>query len=169
MKNKKILGGLAVVAVLLPGTTVLYIAGVERAGVTSATVVFAEGGDEPFEPVGPCGGIASQCVVAGGFCANNLGTDGGCNPRDCCPPGSSWCPGWNYRQPGSFQEIGSPAPGSHGSCWTYDSTTSVYCNEKYCDSHYTCDVYCVSANPAFPIIRNPPVPLQASCACNEAW
>lgn len=76
MKNKKVFGGLVVVAVLLPGTTVLYIAGVERAGVTSATVVFAEGGDEPFEPVGPCGGIASECVEVGGFCAKDLGTGG---------------------------------------------------------------------------------------------
>jgi len=160
MKNKKILGGLVVVAVLLSGTTVLYFAGVERAGVTPATAVVPGGGGEPPKMAA----APTDCGAVGGFCAVDLGKDGGCNPSDCCPPGASWCPGWNYRKSMAFQEVGSPPPGSLGSCWTYNnSSPAPRCSEKWCDNAYFCSVYCVAANPSFVSTGTPPIPLNATC------
>ena len=151
MKRKKILGGLVVVAVLLSGTTFLYFAGVERPGVTPALA--------RITPEGP----PSDCAAAGGFCAVDLGMGGGCISSDCCPSGAWWCPGWGYRRPLAFQEVGSDA---NGSCWTYDGSTAAYCRERWCDNAYFCSVYCVAANPAFARTTTVPVPLRGvSCGC----
>jgi hypothetical protein len=144
MKRKKILSGLVVVVVLLSGTTFLYFAGVERAGVTPALAMLQDG---------DCG--------PGGFCAVDLGMGGGCNPTDCCPPGASWCPGWNYRSPMAFQEVGSDP---HGSCWTYNGSTAAYCSEKWCDNFYICPAaQCVAANPAFVRTATKPVAMGGTC------
>lgn len=149
MKNKKILGGLVAVAVLLSGTTVLYFAGVERPGVTP---VLARPPDD------------NDCHIAGGFCAIDLGMSGGCNPSDCCPPWKTYCPGWDYRQPYEFREVGSPPEGSLGTCWTYNGSQPVlYCREKYCSNQYLCNVNCVAANPFFDRTSTPPIALNASC------
>jgi hypothetical protein len=150
MKNKKILGGLVVVAVLLSGTTVLYFAGVELPGVTPT---LARPPDD------------NDCHVAGGFCAIDLGMGGGCNPRDCCPAGQSSC-GPNDRDPYSFREIGSPPPGSLGSCWKYPDPgvdkawcISVACTGTACPQPCYHEPYA----PGTYSYRREPVPVNASC------
>ena len=157
MKNKKILGGLVVVAVLLSGTTVLYFAGVERAGVTPALA-------DQHEIGGGGGGEGSDCTDAGGFCAKDLGTDGGCNFRPCCPEGQTYC-GSDHRYPISFQEIGSPQPPSLGSCWKYDGSTAPWCLLNQCRSPaFVCpSLECVVIDSGTSQRRSRVVSLNASC------
>lgn len=160
MKNKKIPGGLVVVAVLLSGTTVLYLAGVERVGVTPANAVPpGEGGDPPY--IGPPGG-GSDCSEAGGFCAEAMGMGGGCRNVPCCPQGQTWCGSWD-RQTVSFQEIGSPQPGSLGTCWKYDGSTAAYCNQIWCSHAPLCTAFCIQTPPSFDRLRSKPVQVAGSC------
>ena len=149
MKNKKILGALVVVAVLLSGTTVLYFAGVDRLGVTPAFARLDDG---------------TSCSAAGGFCAIDLGTDGGCYFRPCCPEGQTYC-GSDHRYPISFQEVGSPPPGSLGSCWKYDGSMAPWCLLNQCRSPaFVCpSLECVVIDSGTPLRRDRVVPLQASC------
>ena len=154
MKNKKILGGLVVVAVLLSGTTVLYFAGVERAGVTPALADQHEIGG------GGGGGDCGGCTEPGTFCAVLLSNGGGYNNVPCCPEGQWWCGSW-YRERVSFPEVGSDPCGS---CWKYDSSTAPWCNEWWCNNFYVCPaVYCQRMNPRFVRTRNPPVRVSGGC------
>lgn len=164
MKSRKFLGGLVVVAVLLSGTTVLYFAGVDRPGVTPALA------EVPLrDPGGACGSIGSDCLNLGGFCAVDLGMGGGCNSRPCCPPGQTYC-GSDQRRPTMyFQEVGSPPPGSIGSCWKYSSNEVVWCILNQCFSgNYVCpSSACLPSGSIASLFQIEPEPIEASCACVE--
>jgi hypothetical protein len=143
MKRKKILGGLVVVVVLLSGTTVLYFAGVDRPGVTPALAIPPGGDCEP-----------------GAFCAVDLGMGGGCNSVPCCPGEQYWCGSW-YREPVSFQELGS---NPNGICWTYRIYETPRCKWGACLGSALCNAFCVAAYPPLYIKKHEPEPLEgASC------
>lgn len=155
MKMKKILGGLVVVAVLLSGTTVLYFAGVDRAGLTPALAV--PDGEPVILPSG-------DCADAGGFCADNLGTGGGCNPRACCPQGQTYCWQGSHRDTRPFQQLGSPPPPSLGSCWKYDGSTAPWCDIDWCDGGpEICTALCEPAGTGGTVYHSKPVSLNAGC------
>jgi hypothetical protein len=154
MKNKKILGGLVVVAVLLSGTTVLYFAGVERAGLSRALA--QEPPPEPVDPGGDCG----VCDEPGAFCAVSLGMGGGCNDLVCCPPGVYTFCGTSYKQTMSFQEVGS---NPCGSCWKYSTTKTGWCKHWGCGGSPLCNVACVPFGP--PIVLTKYEPTQAGGRC----
>lgn len=166
MKNKKILGGLVVVAVLLSGTTFLYFAGVERAGPTP---VLAGDPDDPA--VGPpCGeGGCGGCIAAGGFCAVSVGTGGGCTPRLCCGEAQTSCGPTALARPLSFRQLGSPPSGSCGTCWYYpaDATPKLWCVYSDCTGSAcpsACSVHPLTqGNPQFSVEA---VGLSASCELN---
>jgi len=151
MKNKKFLGGLVVLVVLLSGTTVLYFAGVERAGVTPAFARLDDG---------------TSCSAAGGFCAIDLGTGGGCTPWGCCPQGQTSCGPTNIVKPTSgFRILGAPPSGSLGSCWHYPAgPPKLWCIYSDCTG-WACPSACsvhplTQGNPHYNVEAEP---LEASC------
>ena len=126
MKSKKILGGLVVVAVLLSGTTVLYFAGVERAGVTPA---LASG-----HKIVAGGGL---CDV--GFCARQKDRVPGCTTVPCCPTGEPFCDSV-ARVPSSSRQVLESAP--IGTCWAFQGVEGETCE------YYQCGDAALCSNPA---------------------
>ena len=134
MKNKKILGGLVVVVVLLSGTTVLYFAGVERVGVTPATAVPPGGGGAPKKLAAPPGGI---CEV--GFCARQKDRVPGCTTVPCCPTGEPYCDSVARVRSSSRQVLESSPTGS---CWAFQGLEVDTCE------YYQCGDAALCSNPA---------------------
>ena len=127
MKNRKILGGL-VVTVLLSGTTVLYLAGVDRAGVSKALA-----GPIP-PPLGPPGGL---CDV--GFCAIQKDRIPGCTTVPCCPTGETYCDSIARVSSSSRQVLESA---KSGSCWSFTGPVIETCE------YYQCGDAALCSNPA---------------------
>jgi hypothetical protein len=142
MKNKKILSGLVMVAVLLSGTTVLYFAGVERAGVTPA-IAKPGGGD--------CG--------PGGWCARLDGQAGGCAFYPCCPQGQTYCTGTEYVGFPFPKYVGAP----NGACMKWGSQRQLYCRMTACVG-VLCPGSGCAANGAF-TDQDQPIPVEAGGNC----
>jgi len=116
MRNKKVLGGLIVVAVLLSGTTVFYIPGVNHPGVAPAFAM-------------PSGGFL--CAV--GVCMRYVGTRDGCGSFPCCSQYVDRCAGishvaitvpqWESADSGSCYVL----TGSVPACDIYDCDGPLYC------------------------------------------
>ncbi len=149
MNGKKILIGLVMLMVILSGTTVLFFTDVEKLGVTPATAAPPPDND---------------CHLSGGFCAEWLGTSGGCAARPCCPPGQTYCWQASHRITYLFQELGSPPPGSLGTCWKYDGSMAPWCEIDWCDGGPSiCSPLCKPAGTGGTTGRDKAVPLEASC------
>jgi len=166
MKKKNTLSGLVVVIVLLSGTTDFYFLGVERPGVTP---VLAQD-PEPDPGGGGCGGGAcGGCVAAGGFCAVDQGTGGGCTPRLCCGEAQTSCGPPALARPISFRKLGSPPSGSCGSCWHHPANAEpkLWCVYSNCTG-WACPSHCfihplTQGNPQYSVEA---VALNASCDPN---
>jgi len=120
MKSSKFLGGLVVVTVLLSGTAVLYLAGVDRGGVSKAL------GQPVPPPLGPPG---DEDCPPGAFCGTLIGQAGGCTNIPCCPPEQAYC--------GTYEHVGSPflkvKSDPKGSCWKFkDGEPQEWCRYVVC-------------------------------------
>jgi len=147
MKNKKILGGLVVVAVLLSGTTVLYFAGVERPGVTPALAM---------PPGGNC--------ESGAFCARQDGFGGGCAYYPCCPQGQTYCFGKEHVGYPFIKLVSDP----DGSCWKYSGATEqLWCKKTVCVGNLCPSSGCAATGTSTDQWQTPPVQASGSCGLDK--
>lgn len=112
MKNKKILGGMVVLVIILSGTTVLYLAGVERSGVTPALAA-----------------PSSVGCPAGTYCLSYAGVKKGCGNFPCCPQSDTIC-GGDSNSPFDVPKYGDP--GSSATCYKFDGPEIKECRIMLC-------------------------------------
>jgi hypothetical protein len=148
MKSKKGFIGLIAGMVVLSGSTLLYLAGVERVGVTPALAT-------------PPGGGQGDCPV-GAFCGKEVGQGGACTYVPCCPEGQAYC-FLEERVGYPFRKVMADAKGS---CWEFKAPAEPYCKETTCVGG-VCPSGCTATGTQEILERYPPRPIGGQCLPKE--